>query len=63
MDTRNELVAILARLDQLASAEEHAGNCDAAELLASIAEHTEHVLGMAELAPKQARCDRTEFAR
>jgi hypothetical protein len=62
MDSKKELVAILARLDQLASAEEHAGNCDAAELLASIAEHTEHVLGLLEVAQAPVRHEWHGFA-
>ena len=45
MNTRAELTAILAQLDKIAEEEEHAGNSDAAELVASIAEKTEHVLG------------------
>ena len=48
MEPIKELVTMLARIDQLASAEEHAGNCDAAELLASLAEHLEQILGALE---------------
>jgi hypothetical protein len=60
MDTKNELVAILARLDQLSSCEEHVGHCDTAELLASLADHAEQVLGILAAGKRMLRVDGSE---
>jgi flagellar biosynthesis/type III secretory pathway chaperone len=43
-ETKSELVAIMAKLDQLTTAEEHAGNFNAAESLTDIASRVEDLI-------------------